>query len=137
MDVQARQGLWQAIEDLKARGTGIVLTTHYLEEADKLADQIVLLKQGQIIKRGSSDELKASVNLTTIRFSSPAFPNNFADLPAVIKVKTHGTFTLVHSDNSNLTLTALLATHPDIANLSVTNTGLEEAFLHLNKLGEK
>jgi ABC-2 type transport system ATP-binding protein len=132
MDVEARQGLWQAIRDLKAQGTAIVLTTHYLPEAESLADQIVLLKQGKIIKQGNSDEFKASVSNKLVRFCSPLFHPEFFALPAVVSVKQSGKYTSIQSNNVNNTLQALLSQFPQIEDLSVTGAGLEEAFLQLN-----
>jgi ABC-2 type transport system ATP-binding protein len=137
MDVEARQGLWQAIRDLRAAGTGIVLTTHYLEEADNLADDIVLIKQGLIIKRGSSEQIKASISHTTIRFISNEKPEVFELLPAVINVQTSGKFIQLHTDNVNQTLTALLKAYPNLQDLTVSSPGLEQAFLQLNNSGEE
>jgi ABC-2 type transport system ATP-binding protein len=137
MDVEARQGLWQAIRDLRAAGTGIVLTTHYLEEADNLADDIVLIKQGLIIKRGSSEQIKASISHTTIRFISNEKPKVFELLPAVINVQTSGKFIQLHTDNVNQTLTALLKAYPNLQDLTVSSPGLEQAFLQLNNSGEE
>lgn len=136
MDVEARQGLWQAIRDLRAKGTGIVLTTHYLEEADNLADEIVLLKQGQIIRRGSSDEIKASISHTTIRFSSTEKPSKFELFPAVVSVQRIGKFIQLQTGNTNQTLPALLSAYPNLPDLTISSAGLEEAFLQLNRSGE-
>lgn len=136
MDVEARQGLWQAIRDLRAKGTGIVLTTHYLEEADNLADEIVLLKQGQIIRRGSSDEIKASISHTTIRFSSTEKPSKFELFPAVESVQRIGKFIQLQTGNTNQTLPALLSAYPNLPDLTISSAGLEEAFLQLNRSGE-
>jgi ABC-2 type transport system ATP-binding protein len=71
MDIQARQSLWKAIRDLRAQGTAIVLTTHYLEEADSLADQIVLLKDGKIVAQGTNQEIKAKMSGSVIQFITP------------------------------------------------------------------
>lgn len=134
MDVEARQGLWQAIRDLKAQGTAIVLTTHYLEEADSLADEIVLLKQGEVIKRGSSEDIKASVSHTSIRFHAPELHDLsiVRQIKGVLEVKEIGKFIQIQSSDVNQTLLNLLANLPQIQDLTVTSAGLEEAFLHLN-----
>ncbi len=59
LDPRNRQHLWEVIEDLVAGGTTLLLTTQYLEEADRLAHDIAVVDSGRVIARGSSDELKA------------------------------------------------------------------------------
>ncbi len=61
LDPRSRQQLWAVVKDLKAQGITIILTTQYLEEADALADQIVVIDQGQVIAKGTVDELKDKV----------------------------------------------------------------------------
>ena len=61
LDPRSRAGMWQVIEDLVARGTTVLLTTQYLEEADRLADRIAVIDQGRVVASGSPDELKRSV----------------------------------------------------------------------------
>jgi ABC-2 type transport system ATP-binding protein len=61
LDTRSRQTLWDIIQDLARRGTTILLTTQYLEEADQLADRIAVLDRGVIVAEGTADELKARV----------------------------------------------------------------------------
>jgi ABC-2 type transport system ATP-binding protein len=58
LDPRSRQGMWEVIRDLVSGGTTVLLTTQYLEEADQLADQIAVIDNGQVIARGTPDELK-------------------------------------------------------------------------------
>ncbi len=61
LDPQSRNALWEVVRDLVTDGTTILLTTQYLEEADKLADEIAVIDEGRVIARGTPTELKASV----------------------------------------------------------------------------
>ena len=133
MDLEARQGLWSAVRELKSQGTSIILTTHYLPEADALADEIVLLKEGKVIKKGTSEEVKASVSSTTIQFSSAHAITDFKGLVGAVNVTSAGKFIRIQTHSPKQTLQSLLTDYPDIEDLNVTNAGLEDAFLQLNQ----
>ena len=73
LDPRSRQQLWDVVRDLKQRGITIFLTTQYLEEADELADRIVVIDRGKVIAEGTSDQLKDRVGGTycQIRLADP------------------------------------------------------------------
>ena len=70
-DPVARREFWLVIEGLRATGTTIVLTTHYMEEAERLCDRLAIMAKGQIVAEGTSSHLIGAMGATTIRFELP------------------------------------------------------------------
>ncbi|MFC5181966.1 ATP-binding cassette domain-containing protein [Actinomadura harenae] len=72
LDPRGRMGMWEIIRDLVRDGATLLLTTQYLEEADELADDIVIIDHGRVIARGTSDQLKAQVGGERVQFTVPS-----------------------------------------------------------------
>src|SRR5919106_3063075 len=84
LDPRARHELWGLIRSLVAGGVTVLLTTQYLDEADELADEIVVIDHGRVIATGTPDELKAKTGSQTLAVR----PADAADLPTVLSVVT-------------------------------------------------
>jgi ABC-2 type transport system ATP-binding protein len=84
LDPRGRHQLWQTIRRLVEAGTTVLLTTQYLEEADQLADQIVVIDRGRILAHGTPDQLKAQVggDRLQLRLAAPATTSRAAELVA-------------------------------------------------------
>jgi ABC-2 type transport system ATP-binding protein len=142
MDITARKSLWDAIETLKAQGTSILLTTHYLEEADHLSDRIVILNDGKIIREGSPTEIKSQINTKKISFNSTADITTLCALSAVIKVATlssssstnSGTVQRYELESSSVetTLKDIFDKQLYIDDLTIKGAALEDAFELIN-----
>ena len=87
MDVEARRGLWEQIRNLVGRGKTVLLTTHYLQEADSLADRVVVINQGAIIAEGTPAEIKAKTGGRRIRCISRLDLNTVRRFPGVLEVR--------------------------------------------------
>jgi len=99
LDPRSRTELWDVIEELVDRGRTVLLTTQYMEEADQLADHIVVIDQGREIAQGSADELKAMVAGERIDVSLPTK----TDVPAALRVLARFSLGEPHVDNRTLT----------------------------------
>ncbi len=131
MDVGTRRLFWRQIRRHVEVGGSVLLTTHYLEEADALADRIAVIDQGRLIAEGSPAEIKAKVPSRRVRFRSELTEERLRALPGVQAVLwTQGKYELLTHDAEE-TVRALLQTDGGVADLEVTGAGLEEAFLSL------
>lgn len=135
MDVQARQSLWQQIQLLKAQGVAIVLTTHYLQEAEQLADQIAVLQQGRIIARDSPAQLTARPGGRQISCHTSLDDDSLLALPGVQQLKRQQQQVVLTSQSAEQTLRALLQADSNLSQLEVKNAALEQVFLQLTQSG--
>jgi ABC-2 type transport system ATP-binding protein len=98
-DPSARRGAWQMIEDLRKLGTTIMLTTHYMDEAQELADNIIVIGTGKVVAEGTPDALGGRDTAAAhIRFRLPENVDP-ASLPVSVTLDAHGYCTLTSDDD--------------------------------------
>jgi ABC-2 type transport system ATP-binding protein len=137
LDPEARRRLWSVIENLTASGTGVLLTTHYLDEAQRLASRVVVLADGRVVADASPDKLRAMGGAPVIRYRLPAPPPGCTapDLPAGLADHVAGgELTLPSADvTADLALLTGWArdNHVDLTGLEVGSPSLEDAYLAL------
>ncbi|WP_368565112.1 ABC transporter ATP-binding protein [Pseudoxanthomonas sp. UTMC 1351] len=133
LDIEARQRLWKAIRELVAQGSAVLLTTHYLEEAEALADRVVVIDGGRIIAQGSVQDIRAHVAQRRIRCVSSLLLEAVARWPGVRHTKTDGEYLEVIADIAEPIVYRLLAEDPGLRELEVQRAGLAEAFVELTR----
>jgi ABC-2 type transport system ATP-binding protein len=131
LDVEARRGLWTVIEGKAAEGRSVLLTTHYLEEADALADRIVLINQGRVIAEGTPAEIKARVVGRKIRCRTSLTLEAASSVPGVRSARRDGEVIELFTNEADHAVRELLARDPGLSGLEVQGADLEEAFLAL------
>ncbi len=132
LDPESRRNTWELVRSLLAEGTTILLTTHYLEEAEALADRLAIMHGGRIVRAGTAAEIGAS-QPARISFQLPGEPlvSELPELPG--RVRVDGLRVTVHTEALQEALTHLLAwANPrdvELKGLDARSASLEEAFL--------
>ncbi len=136
LDVAARRGMWATLRDLARSGRGVVLTTHYLEEADALADRIVVIDAGEAIAEGTPGEVKARVPGRRVRAQTSLSAAVAGRWPGVLRASREGPWLELLASVAEPALRTLLALDPAATDITVTEPTLEEAFLALTRNSE-
>jgi len=144
LDPQSRQDLWSIIESLVERGTTVLLTTQYLDEADRLAKQLVVLDHGKIIAQGTSAQLKAQMGATVLALSFASIDDALRAQPLLANLSDkvanlEGTVLELTVDNGPL-VTADALRRIDTAGIRLSGLALREPSLDdvfLNLTGHK
>jgi ABC-2 type transport system ATP-binding protein len=131
MDVEARRGMWKQIRALAAHGKSVLLTTHYLEEAEALADRIVVLHHGRVIENGTAAEIKSRVAGQIVKCRTRLTIEDLMRFSHVTEVCCEGGVTEIRTSSSDDVLRQLVLTDPGASGIELKNSGLEEAFLAL------
>ncbi|HMH15466.1 MAG TPA: ABC transporter ATP-binding protein [Edaphobacter sp.] len=131
MDIEARRGLWQQIRTLANRGKTVLLTTHYLEEADALAHRIIVINKGKIVSEGTPAEIKNASAGRKIRCRTRLTAELLDTLPGVVSVERSGEDVVVMSDRVEETVREMLRRDEMLSDLEIARPALEDAFLAL------
>jgi ABC-2 type transport system ATP-binding protein len=133
MDIEARQKLWAAIRQLVAEGCSVLLTTHYLEEAEALADRVCVMAHGRMIHEGTVEELRARVASKRIHCLSTLPLDTVRGWPEVDEVRRESKRLHVTATEAEAVVRRLLAADPHLRELEVQRAGLAEAFTALTR----
>ena len=139
-DAAARRRSWELVQSLCADGTTVLLTTHYLDEAEHLADRVGVMVDGTMVAEGTPDELIGATAETTVAFSLPAGAD-----PTVLPAALRGIGRLVIGDGGRVEFTSSTPTADlhtltawaldqgiELHSLSVQRPSLEDVFLKLS-----
>jgi ABC-2 type transport system ATP-binding protein len=134
MDTKSRRAFWDELKKLQQEGRTLLFTTHYLEEADRLAQRIIILNRGRIIAEGSPQTIKEQVGQSQVRLSCPT-PHRAAQLLQEfgVAVRLEGTQLSFASARPEPILAKLFQAGLDLEHLEVRPASLEEAFLDLTE----
>ncbi len=131
LDIEARRGLWEQIRSLARRGKTVLMTTHYLEEADALAHRIIVINQGRVVSEGTPAEIKSLTASRKIGCVTSLSAARLGAIPGVVDVEQRGGTTWITAGNPEAVLRRMLAEDADLSALEVLAPGLEDAFLAL------
>lgn len=132
LDVESRRSFWEQIDTLVGAGKTVILTTHYLEEADALADRIVVINQGLIVAEGTPRQIKATVGGKRVRFRAPGLSDaSLHALPGVQRASRVADMIEFYAIEPEVPLARLFGDGVAVSELEVVGAGLEEAFMNI------
>ena len=133
LDIRAREMMWAKLRRLVDNGSSIVLTTHYLEEAESLSNRVAVLNKGRLIASGTVNEIRALVVRKHITCSTALPPDQIAAWPDVESVTRDQQRLQISTSNSEAVVRRLLAADSNLQELEVRRAGLAEAFTELTQ----
>jgi ABC-2 type transport system ATP-binding protein len=131
MDIEARRALWAGVRALAERGKTVLLTTHYLPEAEALAHRVLVLAAGKLIAEGTPEELKSRGSSATVRCRTTVPVGVLRALPGVLDADKEGNAAEIRTAQPEQLLRALLPLDAQLGGLEVSGTAFEDAFLQL------
>lgn len=133
LDMESRQALWSTVRALVADGCSVLLTTHYLEEAEALADRVAVLARGRIVAEGSVRQIRARVAQRRIRCVSALAPETIGAWPGVRSICRDGERIEIVTDAAESVVRQLLGEDSALTELEVQRAGLAEAFMEITQ----
>ena len=133
LDVEARATLWKTIRQLVGEGCAVALTTHYLEEAEALADRVSVLTRGRMVASGSVQQIRARVAQRRIRCVSRLAADAISRWPEVRGVSRDGERIEIVTDAAGTVVRQLLFEDSGLSELEVQRAGLAEAFVEITR----
>jgi ABC-2 type transport system ATP-binding protein len=137
MDVSARRSFWTSIRGFTALGRTVLFSTHYLEEADAVADRIILMNRGRVVADGPATAVRAVTAARMVRCTlAGADPEELRRLPGTAGVEVLGEAVTIRTTDSDATLRALLARYAGARDVEVAVAPLADAVLALTDRAE-
>ncbi len=133
LDIGARKIVWNTINELSDSGTAVVLSTHYLEEAESLADHTIVMHQGELVANDSTNNIRAMASGAVIRCETRLDINSLLAINHVQAAQIVGRKTEIRTDNATASLRLLLQADSNLSNLTVSKSSLEDAFIQLSQ----
>lgn len=133
LDTDARKALWDTVRAFVAQGKTIVLTTHYLEEADALADRIIVMGAGRVIADASAQNITNRMSGAIIRCQTALDVRALSQLAGYVSSEAVGRFTDIRTQDTTATLRQLLAADEAVSNLTISRPRLDEVFSELTR----
>jgi len=133
LDIESRRALWGQIRFLSARGKTVLLTTHYLEEADTLAHRVIVINKGRVISEGTPSEIKRNAGGRTIRCHTRLSQEFLETLPGVTSVAFNERGVVVTASDAETVVREMLMRDETLSGLEIASPALEDAFLALTK----
>lgn len=133
MDLQAREMLWTTLRQLVTEGCSIVLTTHYLEEAEALADRVAVLAKGKVIVLGSVNEVRARVACKQISCITSLDIEVVKAWPDVVGATRENDRLHLSASNADSVVSRLMKEDPNLRELEIGRAGLAEAFTEITQ----
>jgi ABC-2 type transport system ATP-binding protein len=130
MDVESRQAFWAAMKDQAAEGNTVLFATHYLEEADQVADRVIVINKGRLLADGSAADIKSSAGAKRISFRLPGVEDAVLHrLPNLVHVERQNDIVRLQTSDSDATLYGILDAGYRPTEIEISALGLEQAFL--------